>query len=284
MQSIGERLEEARKRKGISIREAAEATKIRGEYLHKFESNQYDIKLPEIYVRGFLRTYSNYLKLPGDKIIADYNALGLNDSKQRNLSREIYGRMDLSVSSAKTDKTGKEPGTEGSSGDSAAIANDATRNPATFVPPTSGNNISIDKKLLIKAGALVAITIVVVLLAVWAFSGSGGKNTNSASNSNGSMPAETWIKPLVNERSLALVAVGRVTVTATQSDGTIFYQGTIPAGESRAIPRRGKTIDVRTDTPANLKFRIDGTLHDPFGPGSLIDAPAATPATAPARR
>ena len=61
MQTIGERLEEARKRKGISIREAAEATKIRGDYLHKYESNQFDIKLPEIYVRGFLRTYANYL-------------------------------------------------------------------------------------------------------------------------------------------------------------------------------------------------------------------------------
>src|SRR5688572_13484871 len=101
MQSIGERLEEARKRKGISIREAAEATKIRGEYLHKFESNQYDIKLPEIYVRGFLRTYANYLKLPGEKIINDYNGLGLNEAKQRSLSREVYGRMDLSVSNAK---------------------------------------------------------------------------------------------------------------------------------------------------------------------------------------
>ena len=68
MQTIGERLEEARKRKGISIREAAEATKVRGDYLHKFESNQFDINLPEIYVRGFLRTYASYLKLPGDKL------------------------------------------------------------------------------------------------------------------------------------------------------------------------------------------------------------------------
>src|SRR5258707_125223 len=70
MQTIGERLEEARKRKGISLREAAEATKIRGDYLLKFESNQYDINLPEIYVRGFLRTYANFLKLSVDKITA----------------------------------------------------------------------------------------------------------------------------------------------------------------------------------------------------------------------
>ena len=63
MQTIGERLEEARKRKGISIREAAEATKIRGDYLQKFESNQFDLNLAEIYVRGFLRGYAQFLKL-----------------------------------------------------------------------------------------------------------------------------------------------------------------------------------------------------------------------------
>ena len=102
MQSIGERLEEARKRKGISIREAAEATKIRSDYLHKYESNQFDIKLPEIYVRGFLRTYANYLKCPADKILSDYTALGLSESKiGRGLNRVVFGRLHLSVSSAK---------------------------------------------------------------------------------------------------------------------------------------------------------------------------------------
>ena len=49
MQTIGERLEDARKRKGISIREAAEATKIRGDYLQRFESNQFDLSLADIY-------------------------------------------------------------------------------------------------------------------------------------------------------------------------------------------------------------------------------------------
>src|SRR4051812_27243035 len=132
MQSIGERLEEARKRKGISIREAAEATKIRGEYLHKYEGNQFDIKLPEIYVRGFLRTYANYLKLPADKIVNDFNALGLNENKSgRAINREVYGRMDLSVST----KTDKEPGDPTAQpGEPSEPTESATRNPATFVP------------------------------------------------------------------------------------------------------------------------------------------------------
>src|SRR3954471_1555983 len=96
MQTIGERLEEARKKKGISIREAAEATKIRGDYLQKFEGNHFDIGLTEIYTRGFLRTYANFLKVPADRLLNDYAALGRADVRPRQPSREIYGRMDIS--------------------------------------------------------------------------------------------------------------------------------------------------------------------------------------------
>src|SRR3954463_636181 len=100
MQTIGERLEEARKKKGISIREAAEATKIRGDYLQKFESNHFDIGLTEIYTRGFLRTYANFLKVPADRLLNDYAALGRGEARPRTPNREVYGRMDISVASA----------------------------------------------------------------------------------------------------------------------------------------------------------------------------------------
>jgi cytoskeleton protein RodZ len=100
MQTIGERLEEARKKKGISIREAAEATKIRGDYLQKFESNHFDIGLTEIYTRGFLRTYANFLKVPADRLLNDYTALGRGETRPRSPNREVYGRMDITVASA----------------------------------------------------------------------------------------------------------------------------------------------------------------------------------------
>ena len=89
MQTIGERLEEARKRKGISIREAAEATKIRGDYLQRFENNQFDLNLADIYVRGFLRGYASFLKLPVEKILNDFNALGTGSRAPKTPNREI---------------------------------------------------------------------------------------------------------------------------------------------------------------------------------------------------
>ena len=77
MQTIGERLEEARKRKGISVREAAELTKIRSDYLQKFESNTFEIGLPPLYVRGFIRTYARFLELDPERITSDVDALWL---------------------------------------------------------------------------------------------------------------------------------------------------------------------------------------------------------------
>jgi cytoskeleton protein RodZ len=253
MQSIGERLEEARKRKGISIREAAEATKIRGEYLHKFESNQYDIKLPEIYVRGFLRTYANYLKLPGEKIINDYNGLGLNESKQRSLSREVYGRMDLSVSNAKAEKTGKEPGSDAPASDGATSTENATRNPATFVP--QGNNaLSIDKKLLIKFGSIGAAAILVIVVLIWALFGRG--SPKPVSN-----PNELWVRAAPGEPSFSLVAKGTVNVTVvTAKDGNTIYQGTIPLGDMRTIPRK-VALRVTADPHQNLEFDFGGKRY-----------------------
>jgi cytoskeleton protein RodZ len=270
MQSIGERLEEARKRKGISIREAAEATKIRGEYLHKFESNQYDIKLPEIYVRGFLRTYANYLKLPGEKIINDYNGLGLNEAKQRSLSREVYGRMDLSVSNAKAEKSGKEPGAETPSAENGSPAEGATRNPATFVPH-GGNAISIDKKLLIKFSAIAGAAILVVVVLIWALFGR---------SSTPPAPTENWVRHQAGESTLILVATGNVRVSVTQlSTGALIYDGTSPLGDTRELPRRGK-LRINTESPEKLKVRIGTSefeLKDPKTGGYLRSAEINAP-------
>ena len=69
--AIGQKLEEARNRKGISIREASESTKIRGDYLSAFEAGQFDSNLPEVYLRGFIRLYSRFLDLDQEAMLSD---------------------------------------------------------------------------------------------------------------------------------------------------------------------------------------------------------------------
>ncbi len=253
MQSIGERLEEARKRKGISIREAAEATKIRGDYLHKFENNQFDIKLPEIYIRGFLRTYANFLKVPPEKIVADYNALGIAEAKaQRALSRDSYGRMDLTIGS-KMDKdsaTEKNPSIGGT--ETAAPLDTGHKNPATFTPRSEGGN-PIDKNLLLKGGlAIVALALVAVIVFMILSDGDSKPKEKAAEK-----PSVIWVKAAPGETTLTLKAIGPVSITATESDGTVLFQGDVPNGDFRPIPWRGP-LNIKADPHQNLQLELSG--------------------------
>ena len=85
--AIGQKLEEARNRKGISIREASESTKIRGDYLSAFEAGQFDTSLPEVYLRGFIRLYSRFLDLDQDAMLSDLDIeLGNSSSKSQKKS------------------------------------------------------------------------------------------------------------------------------------------------------------------------------------------------------
>ena len=263
MQTIGERLEEARKRKGISIREAAEATKIRGDYLHKFENNQFDIRLPEIYVRGFLRNYAVYLKLPGDKISNDYLALGLGDAKHaRPINREIYGRMDLSVASASKNSDDSRPAPSAAAAamtpGAEPVAGHGDNNPATFRPRGGGGNgggsgFSIDPNLILKGSALIGGGVVLVLLLIWGI-GWLGKSKSSASSSDN----VTWVKPQAGERTLNIIATTATVdlVTVTDANGTVLYRGPVKAGESRSVPRTG-VLTINTEQPQNLSVQTD---------------------------
>jgi len=245
MQTIGERLEEARKRKGISIREAAEATKIRGDYLHKYENNQFDIKLPEIYVRGFLRTYAVYLKLPGDKIINDYHALGLGDAAKngRSLNREVYGRMDISVATAKAGSGNESPSASTSASPGPDVV-PSDKNPATFRPRAPGG-LNLDPNLIMKGAALLGGVIVLALLLIWGFSALTRDKT-------------IWVKPQAGERALGIVATANTElVTVTDSAGTVLYRGSVNLGETKLIPWN-QALVLTTPTPQNIQVDSRG--------------------------
>jgi hypothetical protein len=71
---IGNSLREARVRRGIDFAQAEVATKIRGKYLRALEEEQFDTLPAETYVKGFLRTYAEYLGLDGQLYVDEYNS------------------------------------------------------------------------------------------------------------------------------------------------------------------------------------------------------------------
>lgn len=254
MQTIGERLEEARKKKGVSIREAAEATKIRGDYLQKFEGNQFDIGLTEIYTRGFLRTYASYLKVPVDRVMSDYAALGRGDVRPRQPSREVYGRMDISVASAAEAAERAPAPAEPAPQESAP----ATR-PQPHYPRGTGSSLpkGPDPAVVFKwvkiGGAVVALLIVVfVLKALF----SGGSRSRA-----GAAPAAVAQQSLQGP-VITLLATNPVHVKVQKKNpdgsyGDVLFDGDLRAGESRVVPRPS-ALYITASQCENLLLDVNG--------------------------
>jgi cytoskeletal protein RodZ len=71
---IGNSLREARVRRQIDFPQAEAAIKIRGKYLRALEDEQFEVLPAETYVKGFLRTYAEYLGLDGQLYVDEYNS------------------------------------------------------------------------------------------------------------------------------------------------------------------------------------------------------------------
>jgi cytoskeleton protein RodZ len=237
MQTIGERLEEARKKKGISIREAAEATKIRGDYLQKFESNDFEIGLTEIYTRGFLRSYSVFLKIPADRILNDYAALGRSEVRPRQPNREIYGRMDISVASAGEPNDRAAPPEEPATEAAPARGQATPRYPRGSTNLPSGPDPALIFRYL-KWGGLA----VVVLILAWIINSLFNSGTTPPPRPAATPTATTTTPPPApSAESYTLIALEPVFVRVTQlippdTDGEEIFKGMLTKGQTQVIP------------------------------------------------
>jgi cytoskeleton protein RodZ len=255
MQTIGERLEEARKKKGISIREAAEATKIRGDYLQKFEGNQFDIGLTELYARGFLRNYANFLKLPADRIVADYAALGRGEVRPRQPSREIYGRLDISVASAAeaSDRAAPPEATPAEMAPARGPAQPRIPRGSTTLP--TGPDPAVVFKYLKWGGLIVAALVAVLVLK--SLLSNGTRSTPARASTPAAAPTRPTAGP-----SYSLVALDTAFVRVTHrigedTDGEEIFKGTLTKGQSQVIPWVGPQ-NVWASAGENVQIEYNG--------------------------
>lgn len=273
MQTIGERLEEARKKKGISIREAAEATKIRGDFLQKFESNHFDIGLTEIYTRGFLRTYANFLKVPADRLLNDYAALGRSETRPRTPNREVYGRMEISVATAGESSDRAAPPSE-----EAAPAESPRPQPRY---PRGGTNLPSgpDPAIIFKyakwvVGGILIIALLWIAKSFW--------NRDSDTSVTPARAANAINRPA--SPTLTLIGLDRVNLQVWRANsdttyGELLWEGTLAKSQTQIIPRPG-VLYITANPNENFAMEADGkrlTMGN-LGTGSRTGRiPAPTP-------
>jgi cytoskeleton protein RodZ len=103
---IGNSLREARLRQGLEFPEIEQRTKIRGKYLRALEEEQFDLLPGQTYVKGFLRSYAEFLGLDGQLYVDEFN------------SRYVTGEEEPPISPARRSPVGRG----GRGGESRGIA------------------------------------------------------------------------------------------------------------------------------------------------------------------
>ena len=70
---LGEKLRKERERQRLSIKDIEQGTSIRGLYLEAIEKEDWATLPGDVYAKGFVRNYANFLKIDADACVAQYN-------------------------------------------------------------------------------------------------------------------------------------------------------------------------------------------------------------------
>src|ERR1700748_2658346 len=96
MFEIGASLREARARRKLGYDQVEAETKIRAKYIRCMEDEQFGVLPSQTYVKGFLRTYADYLGLDGQLYVDEYNSRFTagehGDERRRRVTRERGSR------------------------------------------------------------------------------------------------------------------------------------------------------------------------------------------------
>ncbi len=87
--TLGEKLRQIRSERRISLNEVSKKTQIQINYLEYLEAGKYDNLPAEVYVKGFLRNYANFLGVDSDYLIKLYDR---EKGIQRNIKKEKEDR------------------------------------------------------------------------------------------------------------------------------------------------------------------------------------------------
>lgn len=69
---MGSTLRAEREKRGLTIKDIERETSIRAKYLEALEQGRYDALPSEVYVKGFIRNYADFLHLNPEKLVQEY--------------------------------------------------------------------------------------------------------------------------------------------------------------------------------------------------------------------
>ncbi len=249
---IGERLQEARAARGLTLEDVSEETKIRVRFLQALEHERWEVLPGSAYARGFLRTYANLLGLDAEELVAEYR-------DRRDPEQEIEDAVP---------QLGEEHRERGPIGrarariESAGHGAPAGRQPIGFAGRGHRGGY-FDRFTVAALSLLVLATIAALVIAL-----SGEKAVDVAGDDDAAVersdPSASTLRdggdgePAGRRRArLELEAEAEVWVCVVDHDGELLVAGeTLAAGETRG-PFKGRGFELTLGN-GSVRMRANG--------------------------
>jgi len=164
---IGNSLREARLRQGIDFVRVENDTKVRSKYVQALESERFEVLPGETYVKGFLRTYAEYLGLDGQLYVDEFNSrfasgedvfVAATPPRPRRRAAEsnfvvvaLAGIVAVTILVVVAFAFGDEDGGEPPVTPALTEETDTAESGATTTAPTGGNRVPKTARLVLRA-------------------------------------------------------------------------------------------------------------------------------------
>jgi cytoskeleton protein RodZ len=229
---IGNSLREARLRQHLDFPEVEQATKIRAKYLRALEAEQFDQLPSQTYVKGFLRSYAEYLGLEGQLFVDEYN------------SRFVASDDDLQLRPRRSSAR----------------------------PPRQREHRRIERNVVVLTLIAIAVIAALIIAAwkFGGSSPSSIPNLRNATGQTpAKKKAQKKAASAARKPGVALLVVKAVrgpsylAVRVGSVTGRVLYQGTLEKGD--AVPFEAPKLWLQITYPTNVVLRLNGNYHSVGG-------------------
>ncbi len=287
MGSIGPRLRAAREARNLSTEQAADDTRISLRFIEALEREEFDALPAPVYVRGFLRSYANYLGLEPQTLLDELNGANAAEAmpapyvrgpdRRQTRPDPIPVRREPAVEPPAPREPESEWDPEPNDDDGGYVYEDVPAGdyrarpvPGVLVERAYSENDAGTARTVMLAGIAIII-VVVALFAAVALRGGGGGAPGAGGDDEEPTPTQAD-----SSAGKTVITVGSPTVAGTApADGT-------PAGQGTTVPADGTDP---TNTPAGGNTPSSAATNTPAPDATATETPAptatATPTTIP---
>jgi cytoskeletal protein RodZ len=253
MTNIGHQLMEARSRLGYTLKDVSDRIHIRPEFLARIEDNTFEIPLHEVYIRGFVRLYSKFLKLNPDEMVESFNkrSAQIRFTSEVRADRELLGTYTAPVE----ERVEKVSEPEGDPAASSGGVFDRYRDPEEpEVKPWF--------QMAVVGLLVIALFAVFFALKLFVFKDRIVVAEDPLPVPSATAAADSSAAASLDRNLIGLIAKDPVYLFVTQTaDHEILYSGRLNPGERKTLIRSGE-ISIACDRSENLVVERGGVALD----------------------